>query len=119
MAESKRAKNATRPTQKPTYKVLVDDNYHYQDEDERYALGDFDTWDAALAAAKKVVDDYLKEHHGPGNVAAQLYDGYTMFGEDPFIVGDPPSGEAPFSAWDYAKKRCEELCGEKIAKKKK
>jgi hypothetical protein len=40
--------------------------------------------------------------------AADLHDTYTSFGDDPFIR-PAPDGEK-FSAWDYAKQRCDELC---------
>jgi hypothetical protein len=38
----------------------------------------------------------------------ELYEGYTGFGEDPFIRSDDK--KCFFSAWTYAKKRCTELC---------
>lgn len=39
------------------FTVLVDDNYHYSDPDERYTLGEFDTLEAAIAACQTIVDD--------------------------------------------------------------
>ena len=95
------------------YKVLVDDNYHYMDESKRYELGEFHSYEEAVAALKRIVDEYLLASHKPGMTAQQLCDGYTGFGEDPFIVAVSPSSniEPKFSAWDYAKERCEELCG--------
>jgi hypothetical protein len=89
-----------------TVKVLVDDNYHYMDSSHRYLHGEFDTPEAALVAAKKVVDDYLDEAHSPGMTAEALFGSYKMFGEDPFVVG----GDVHFSAWEYAKARCAEIC---------
>jgi hypothetical protein len=41
------------------YTVLVDDNFHYMDKDERYSLGEFESLDAAIAVCKKIVDDCL------------------------------------------------------------
>jgi len=92
------------------YTVRVDDNYHYMDESERFTLGEYETWDEAVAAAKKLVDDFLSENYKPGMIAGDLYVCYTMFGEDPFIVGDRPESKEAFSGWDYAKARCEDLC---------
>ena len=90
--------------------VRVWDNFHYMDEDERYELGSFATLEAAIQAAKAVVDDYLTHARAekPGITESELYASYTMFGEDPFIVGEGLSG-VPFSARDYARKRCAEL----------
>ena len=91
------------------YKVVVADNYHYMDESEHYVLGFFETGGEALAAAKRIVDEFLNEGAPKAASADELYKGYVGFGEDPFIV---PIGKAPrvaFSAWRYAKARCEEL----------
>jgi hypothetical protein len=86
----------------------VDDNYHYMDEEARYKLGDFATLDEAVAACKRRVDQFLNKV--PIDItAAERYEQYTGFGPDPFIVtDDPDAGSPPFSAWSYAKERCQE-----------
>jgi hypothetical protein len=89
------------------YVVFVGDNFHYMDETERSKLGEFDTCEAAQAACRKIVDEFLLANHKPGQSAAELYGTYRDFGDDPFIVGTPP---CPFSAWSYAKRRAEEIC---------
>ncbi len=94
-----------------TYKVFVDDNFHYMDESERYELGEFPTLDAAIAASKKIVDDYLHSAYTPGVTSEALSSSYKAFGEDPFIVASPTEeGGVLFSAWDYAARRCREMC---------
>ena len=93
---------------KTRFEVFVDDNFHYQDESERYKHGEYETWEAAVAACKRIVDGDLLHFHKPGESAAELYYSYTSFGEDPFIRPQPP-GER-FSAWDYARQRCDEIC---------
>ena len=91
------------------YSVYVDDNFHYQDEGARYKLGDFATLDDAVAASKTVVDEFLKNETASDGTAAERYERYTGFGPDPFIMTDDPNvGGVPFSAWDYARKRCYE-----------
>lgn len=87
------------------YTVYVDDNYHSMDEDERYKLGDFDTEAEALKAMKNIVDGFLTGAHTPGKTAAELLKGYKSFGEDPWCAA------IKFSAWQYAEKRCAEICG--------
>ncbi len=91
------------------YQVLVDDNFHYMDEEERTEHGEFETLEAAIAACRRIVDDFLLSNCKPGMSADGLYQYYTGFGTDPFIVG----GEVrcDFSAWDYARRRCNEICG--------
>ena len=92
------------------FRVLVDDNSHYQDESERYEHGVFDTYAEALRACKAIVDRCLG-HQLSGSdskSAAELYSSYTMFGDDPFIC--PAPSTETFSAWEYAEKRCKEIC---------
>jgi hypothetical protein len=91
------------------YIVYVDDNFHFMDESERYKLGEFATFEEAVRISKKIVDEFLLSGYKPGMTARQLYEGYMMFGEDPFI-GGPAEKPYHFSAWEYAKRRCEELC---------
>jgi hypothetical protein len=94
------------------YTAMVDDNFHYMDEEKRYKLGEYETMDAAIQACQTLIDVYLKGIYEPGATAEKMFEHYTSFGEDPFILGaqtDRREG-APFSAWDYAKKRCEEIC---------
>lgn len=90
------------------YTVMVDENGHYRDERERYEHGTFGSYAEALAACRRIVDDFLTAQHRPGMPAADLYGLYTTFGEDPYIVPDQPG--AGFSAWAYARRRCDELC---------
>ena len=92
-----------------TYRVLVDDNFHYMDESERYELGTFASLEAAVQAAQAIVDSFLASEYKPGMTAHQLYGQYTSFGDDPFILASDHS-KVTFSAWDYARRRCEELC---------
>lgn len=92
------------------YVVLVDDNFHSQDEDERYRLGEFDDAEVAIEHCRKIVDEYLASALEPGMSAEALWDSYRGFGEDPFIqTADVPP--VNFSAWDYARERCKLLCG--------
>jgi hypothetical protein len=89
------------------YKVFVDDNYHYMDKDKRYTLGEFETLEAAVEAAKGIVDDGVLNDYEPGMSASTLYGRYKMFGEDPWVSGP---GDSHFSAWKYAEACCEIIC---------
>ena len=92
-----------------TYSVYVDDNYDLPPDDERYKMADFATLDEAVAACKRMVDGFLTVEIPPDVMAAERYERYTHFGPDPFIVtADPDVEHPPFSAWNYAKQRCEE-----------
>jgi hypothetical protein len=96
----------------PRYKVLVDDNFHYMEEDARYERGTYDTPAAAVAECRAMVDGWLQHEYQAGTTAEALYEHYTSFGEDPFIVViDGTDAAAKFSAWTYAKERCAAICG--------
>lgn len=89
------------------FQLKIYDNFHYMDEDETYVTGNFDTYDDALAAAKKIVDDFLYKELLAGRPLAELYETYVSYGEDPDILGDTPEGIERFSAWTYARQRCQ------------
>jgi hypothetical protein len=66
----------------------------------------------AIAACRDIVDNSLENIYEREMSAAELYLRYTIFGLDPFIVGlDASSPPAPFSGWDYARHRCQVMCG--------
>jgi hypothetical protein len=93
------------------YKVMVDDNFHYDEPDERRTDGVFATLDEALAVCRRLVDQSLDSLKTPGMTAEKLYDSYMSFGDDPFVVVVGGTDEhAKFSAWSYAKERCSVLC---------
>ena len=86
------------------YTVFVDDNARSQDESARYTLGEFTTYEAAVTACQKIVTEFLQGSKPGRQSFEKLWENYTMFGEDPFIVsGDK---KLDFSAWDYAKELC-------------
>jgi hypothetical protein len=94
------------------YRVMIDDNFHYMEEDERRELGTYASVEEALAACRDVVDAWLAANYKPGMSPAELIEQYKSFGDDPFIVTLPgaPAAAAKFSAWDYATRRAQELC---------
>jgi hypothetical protein len=92
------------------YRVYVDDNYHFSDEDERYHLGDFATYDEAVAAAKKVVEGFFQAELA-GRPEDELFKGYMGHGEDSWItpIGGATEAIARFSAREYAKELSQRL----------
>jgi len=84
----------------------VDDNFHYMDEDERYRLSEFDDCTSAAEACRRIVDEFLATANHDCT-SAELYHQYVSFGEDPWIRSDDPN--CKFSAWTYARERCDLL----------
>jgi len=90
------------------YRVLVDDNLHPYDEDERYTAGVFATEEEALGAARRMVVESVCASYEQGMSPASLYDSYLSFGGDPFVS---PKGSIGFSAWNYAESIAPVVCG--------
>ena len=83
------------------FTVFVDDNFHYQDEDEREVHGVYGSYEEALAAARAIVEKSVRNQFRPGMTALNLWDRYRDFGDDPYIRPEPEGQR--FSAWDYAR----------------
>lgn len=69
------------------FTVVVADNFHYVEKYKEYEYGKFETLEAAIAACKRIVDEFLIEALRPSMTADELYSEYTSFGDDPYIVG--------------------------------
>lgn len=73
--------------------------------------------EAAVAVARRLVDDYL-DNAARGDGAEALYERYTRSGPDPYVeygrtqyLGGIPVG---FDAWKYARERCAVLCQDPV-----
>ena len=91
------------------YKIMIDDNFKYMDEDARTEHGTVATADEALDICRALVDMSLLERYEDGQTAEELYERYTDFGKDPFVVALDGAPKVTFSAWTYARRRAEEL----------
>lgn len=72
----------------PEYKVYVDDNCHFMNEDERYLQGTYDSFEKAVTAARKVIDDFFAGVDIGKLTEEQLFSGWSHYGDNPFIVTD-------------------------------
>lgn len=97
------------------YTVYVDDNFHFMDESERYKLGKFSSCEEAVSACVEIIDEFFDKDFDENITYDELYGGYTMFGEDPFIVSDDEG--CFFSAWDYAKEKSREIVAQNAARR--
>lgn len=89
------------------FAVMVNDNFHFMDQDEPWRLGTFATLNQALAVCTNMVESCLADCYKTGMDAKELYSLYMLFGDDPFILG--PGDLSEFSAWDYAKARAKDI----------
>ena len=90
------------------YRVLLIDNFAAPGDGASSDGPAFDTLDEAVAYCKRVVDDFLEGEICRGVHPGSLWDQYATFGEDPLVLS-PDFGDSPFSGWDYARSRCQEL----------
>jgi hypothetical protein len=82
------------------YILYIDDNFHYMDEGPRSSHSDYEREDDAIRAAKRMVDESLRDLYRIGMTPQELLACYKAFGEEPWITG------SDFSAWDYAEQQC-------------
>ena len=99
----------------PKYSVVIDDNWHYMDMEHRLKFGPYSTAEEAVAACRKIVDDWLELYKEPGMTTEALYERYVCFGPDPFVVPTKSATAVDkalwqFSAGNYAEKRAKMLC---------
>lgn len=83
-----------------------------EDDDGADRSGPFSTQEEVIAAAKEIVDKSLRWERSQCkniNDPNELFDRYISFGDDPIIS---PETNPPFSASDYAKSRCVDICNE-------
>jgi hypothetical protein len=92
----------------PTFTVLVDDNFHFMNEDERWTAGTYGSLREALDECLQIVGQDLRQGYRADITATDLYESYTMMGDDPSISGPM---KTVFSAWNYAKELAEFLAG--------
>lgn len=76
-------------------------------------IGNFKTLPIAIAAAKRIVDQFLKREFVPGTQASVLFAVYQNLGEVPFIFRDDDKtfNVHGFNHLQYALERCNEICG--------
>ena len=90
------------------YRLYIDENPRYADTSSRVQRATFATYEEALAAARTIVDDYLRDNHEPGMSPDDLFESFLTSGECPFIM--PDDEREPFVGQDYARARCGQIC---------
>lgn len=95
------------------FHLRVYDNFHYNDESEAYNKGLYDSYEAALYAAKGMVDEFLIYNWRKGMLPKDLHALFLLYGDDPIILANESVErfEMPnFSARDYVEGIIEEFC---------
>lgn len=87
------------------YIVFIDDNFHFQDESEQYAIIGFATAAEALEKCHQIVEQSLLEAYKPGQSIAEIMEHYHLGGEDPWIRSPAGQPEVHFSARAHAEIR--------------
>lgn len=89
------------------YRIVSIDNGSLGASTASTKRGEFDDVEAAIACAQELVDKALQEHLAAANDAHELMAHYMRDGSEvPQIFGEP---RADFHAYQYARRRSEEL----------
>jgi hypothetical protein len=88
---------------------------HGELEPEVRRVGEYKTVAEAVAAAQKIIEEFLRAEFKRGMAAGKLYSLYKERGEHPFIFQDEGrTFNVPgFDHEDYARTLAAELCGRK------
>ena len=88
-------------------------NKHLEPHAQVRRIGEYDTVEEAIAAAKLNIDEFLRREFKPGMDAESLFRLYQAQGEYPFIfrTDDRSINVRGFSYAYYAMARVTEMCG--------
>ena len=88
---------------------------HLEPKTQVRRIGEYETIAEAIAAARTIVDEFLKDEYQPGMDGKALFARYQTHGEYPFIFrDDDKTFNVPgFNHAHYAMTRAAELCGGK------
>lgn len=89
------------------YAVYAYTSFHFSGEAEKYLLGEFGDCPSAIAACRKLVDDFLLSIRKRADTPDALLAEYASSGPEPHIQSADPACE--FSAAVYARRRIREL----------
>jgi hypothetical protein len=92
------------------FHLRIFDNYHHWDEASSYDHGNYETYEEAVIAAKKIVEEFFEGECKPGVEAGNLRASFAMYGEEPVVFPDEPSSGKSFSPREYAEEYVLELC---------
>lgn len=98
------------------FKVRIHELFHFADESEMYTWGEYDTLTEAVAECKRIIDDQLPKAYKEGLTPEKLYEGFMMFGDEPYILAPTDYTWGPddedINAISYFKARACEICGQ-------
>ena len=95
------------PREKTSYEVIVANDFLLNGNEYEYKLT-FSDKEKAIAACKKIIDDFLAQHCKKGMSSEQLNNLYSVFSEHPWVFSSAESDI--FDEYKYIAGRCKELC---------
>lgn len=83
-----------------------------QPKSEVRHIGNFKTLPIAIAASKRIIDQFLLREYSPGTTAKVLFAVYQNLGEFPYIFRDDDKtfNVHGFNHFQYALERCRDIC---------
>lgn len=92
------------------FHIRIFDKYHHWDEASTYDHGSYETYEEAVIAAKKIVEEFFSGECKPGKTSGDLMASFAMYGEDPVVIPEEPGKGEIFSPHEYAEEYVKELC---------
>ncbi len=88
------------------YSVVLEEGSSCMGGDEREVDSTHETYEAAVARCRELVDKSLMRLAGKARTPEELLRSYLAVGPEPFI---DPVGDPPFVARRYAEERCRRI----------
>ncbi len=79
------------------FTVYIDDVFNLYDTDCRRKHGEYQTYEEAVGACKKLIDDFIEDHAKNGE--DELHRCHYFWGKDPWVSPEPPGKH--FSSSQY------------------
>lgn len=95
------------------FHLKIFDNNHHWDEASSYDHGEYETYEEAVIAAKKIVEEFFIGKCHSNRTADDLMASFAMYGEEPVVFPDEPKNAVKFSPREYAEEYVKELCKNK------
>lgn len=92
------------------FHLRIFENDHHWDEASSHDHGIYETYEDAVIAAKKIVEEFFVGECYSGRTVGDLMASFAMYGEEPVVFPDEPKNGIRFSPHNYAEEYVNEIC---------
>jgi len=95
------------------FHLKIFDNNHHWDEASSFDHGNYETYEDAIIAAKKIIEEFFVGECYSGRTVGDLMASFAMYGEEPVVLPDEPPNGKNFSPRNYAEEYVNQICKNK------